>query len=301
MAGITIALIISTHVNDINRLYFANMVGSGLGCVLMLVLLSPLTASKLLFLLSSLAALSSFMLTYSTDKRISNYALLACLILVLPVIKGADRVIPIKPASSKMLAISLKAKGARIEYTRWHPLYRIDVVSADEGTHVATFDPGYMIKNISLDGDANTWIYKGSNLDSLREIYGTKMLTNFYQAPFVIKEKPKVLIIGPGGGNEIRAAQYHQARDIVGVELHPLIVDLVRNKYSDFVGNIYQKPNTRIYVGEGRSFIKRCGEKFDVIQLSGVDTWSGLRLWCLCLIRELPLYCRGNEGLYLSS
>ncbi|MBN1233967.1 MAG: hypothetical protein JXA60_11480 [Candidatus Coatesbacteria bacterium] len=274
-AGLTIAFIIRKYLEHISILYFVNMCGSGIGCLLMLLLLGPLTASQLLFLLAFLSSISALFLSDKSDKKILCYSVvLSSLLLIL--IPFADNLIPIKPAKSKLLSVSLKAKGAVIDYSRWHPLYRIDVVKSEEGTHPARFDTGTVMRNISLDGDANTWMYEKTNLDSLRGIYGMKTLFGLYQAPFVIKNNPKVLIIGSGGGNEVRVAQYYMSKDIVGVELHPVIVDLVKKRYAEFTGDIYNKPNTRIFVGEGRSFIRRINEKFDIIQMTGVDTWSGL-------------------------
>ena len=85
-----------------------------------------------------------------------------------------------------------------------------------------------------------------------------------------------MLIIGPGGGNEIFTAQEMGAARVTGVELNPVMLGLSRDRYADFVGHIYQASNSEPVVGEGRSYVRRTDRSFDIIQLSGVDTWSGL-------------------------
>jgi spermidine synthase len=97
-----------------------------------------------------------------------------------------------------------------------------------------------------------------------------------YTVPYLIKKNPKVLIIGMGGGNDVFAAQLMGATDITGCEINAIITELIKERYSEFVGNIYHKENTRVYTAEGRSFIRRSEETYDLIQMTSVDTWAGL-------------------------
>jgi hypothetical protein len=68
------------------------------------------------------------------------------------------------------------------------------------------------------------------------------------------------------------------ARRIVGVELNPAMLDATLHTYADFSGHLYDSDNSRAVVSEGRAFARSLGpaEKFDIIQMSGVDTWAGL-------------------------
>jgi hypothetical protein len=49
------------------------------------------------------------------------------------------------------------------------------------------------------------------------------------------------------------------------------MIDLL-NEYSDFTNGVFQKNNVELIKAEGRHFLSRDNRKFDVIQLSGVDT-----------------------------
>jgi hypothetical protein len=51
---------------------------------------------------------------------------------------------------------------------------------------------------------------------------------------------------------------------------------VTRDVFADWVGGLYQDPRVTIHNDEGRSFLRRQDQKFDIIQMSGVDTWSGL-------------------------
>src|SRR5213076_532616 len=48
----------------------------------------------------------------------------------------------------------------------------------------------------------------------------------------------------------------------------------MRGQFLDFSGGIYTHPNVRIAIDDGRSFVRRSGERYDVIQASLVDTWA---------------------------
>jgi len=49
---------------------------------------------------------------------------------------------------------------------------------------------------------------------------------------------------------------------------------LVRGRYADYTHHLYQLPQVHIHVSEGRSWIRGSQEKYDVIQMTLVDTWA---------------------------
>jgi len=89
---------------------------------------------------------------------------------------------------------------------------------------------------------------------------------------YYIRSKPKVLVIGAGGGIDILAALCAGSEDVTGIEINPAVVEAMRGPFRDFSGNIYDLPRVRTEVAEGRNFIRRSREKYDVIQLSMVDS-----------------------------
>ena len=83
------------------------------------------------------------------------------------------------------------------------------------------------------------------------------------------------LVIGPGGGRDLAAALVFGARHVDGVEINPIIADdVMRGGFRDFSGGIYTNPRIRIAVDDGRSFVRRSPDRYDVIQASLVDTWA---------------------------
>ena len=83
------------------------------------------------------------------------------------------------------------------------------------------------------------------------------------------------LVIGPGGGRDLASALVFGASRVDGVEINPIIAnDVMRGQFKEFSGSIYTDPRVRVFVDDGRSFVRRSADRYDVIQASLVDTWA---------------------------
>lgn len=80
------------------------------------------------------------------------------------------------------------------------------------------------------------------------------------------------LIVGPGGGVDILQAVRMGRFDITAVEINPLIVQVVNQELASFSGRPYDLPGVHLVLENGRTFIKRTTDRFDLISLTWVDT-----------------------------
>jgi hypothetical protein len=88
-------------------------------------------------------------------------------------------------------------------------------------------------------------------------------------------QQPNVLIIGPGGGPDVVNALVFDARRVTGVEINPIIAtDIMRKRFRDYSGKLYEHPKVNVVVDEGRSYIRSAPEQYDIIQATLVDTWA---------------------------
>jgi hypothetical protein len=92
---------------------------------------------------------------------------------------------------------------------------------------------------------------------------------------YALPDVSDVAIIGVGGGRDVLSAALFGADNITGVEINPIFVDLLENRpgYKEFTG-FDKLPNVKLVVDEGRSWFARTDERFDVIQMSLIDTWA---------------------------
>jgi SAM-dependent methyltransferase len=81
----------------------------------------------------------------------------------------------------------------------------------------------------------------------------------------------KILIIGAGSGNDVsRALQWAPAdARIDAVEIDPVIENLGRDNHPD---RPYQDPRVRVYLTDGRNFLRSTHRKYDLIVFALIDS-----------------------------
>jgi hypothetical protein len=85
----------------------------------------------------------------------------------------------------------------------------------------------------------------------------------------------EALVIGTGGGRDLLSALVFGASTVDGVEINPIIVnDVMRDRFRDYSGAVYDWPGVTVTVEDGRSFVRRSARQYDIIQASLVDTWA---------------------------
>ncbi len=82
-------------------------------------------------------------------------------------------------------------------------------------------------------------------------------------------------VIGVGGGRDILAAHLFGVTDITGVELNPIFIDLhMRDPFYSSFSNLKALPNLTLHVDDARSWFASTHDKFDLVQMSMIDTWA---------------------------
>ncbi|MGH9961977.1 MAG: hypothetical protein ACREBC_33420, partial [Pyrinomonadaceae bacterium] len=147
-------------------------------------------------------------------------------------------------------------------FSKWNSFSRITVVQVNHDPQntwiIIDGDAGTLLPH--FDGDLSRWTFLKTKVSSLA-----------YQ----LKTNAQILIIGPGGGIDVLTALVFGNRHIAGVEINPITVnDVMRNHFRDFTGRLYLRPEVGIHVEEGRSFIRKTEDQYDIIQATLVDTWA---------------------------
>ncbi len=150
-------------------------------------------------------------------------------------------------------------KGVRADKTRFEEWNIFSRVTVDD------------TRTIKIDASAATAIAHKSHIESKDPTKETSALalSMFEQGP------GHVLIIGPGGGRDVVLALAGGAKKVTGVEVNPIIAEsIMGDAYAGASGNLYADPRINIVTDEGRSFLRRSTERYDMIQASLVDTWA---------------------------
>ena len=124
---------------------------------------------------------------------------------------------------------------------------------------------------INIDADAGGIAYHFTG--NLKEIEFLKydITTLAYHLP----NRNRAVIIGVGGGRDLLSAAVFGLPEITGVEINPILVKLLidNGRLAEFT-NIRSLNGVRFVIDEGRSWMARTPQSFDIIQMSLIDTWA---------------------------
>ncbi|MGQ9629068.1 MAG: hypothetical protein ACUVXI_01980 [bacterium] len=261
LAGVFLAWVFDRHTSLSNALYFADLSGAATGSLLVVIALQFFGAiNAMLSVAVSMAGLA-FVLALLLVRRQTLAAVLSGMVFVGSAVALAGNLrwnyldISFKGDAhhAKTLFQSVNRDGGVIEYTKWHAFSRTDIVAEEPES-----------KWIYTDGGAAAEMLRFDRRD-YRQVERLTQDVGFF--PFLWGGKDKVLIIGPGGGKDVLLALMGGAGEITGVEINPGTVQAVQ-RFAPYNGDIYNYENVKIFVGDGRNFIKRTREKYDVIYLS---------------------------------
>jgi len=256
----------------INKVYFYNLLGSGggaLGIILIMYFFSLQEVLLFIVILSFFSTVLSFVNLSIKTSIIMGFISGICVLFFL-LYPPELRISPYKGLST-----SLKLPEAKIIKEESSPLALIDVVKSPAIRCAPGLSLAYKGKippqlAIFLDADSLTPITNFQNdISNLRYLdYSTSAL------PYHLLDEPNVLIVGAGGGSEVLCALYHQSPYIEAVEVNPQIVKLVKEEYGDFSNHIYSRPEVHVRVAEGRGFIESSSRKYNLIQITLLDSFA---------------------------
>ncbi len=91
---------------------------------------------------------------------------------------------------------------------------------------------------------------------------------------YQVQSPGRVAVIGAGGGRDVLSALLGGAEHVDAIELNQGVVDVVSTEFREFAGDLYRHPRVRAVVSEGRSHLARTDARYDVLQISLIDSWA---------------------------
>jgi hypothetical protein len=272
LTGLLFSVLFARSSSHISQLYGADLAGGATACLAVVPLLNFIGAPNALLLASACMAVAAGLWADQIKLRRAAYALAA----VFALLMAANY-------SGKIIDV-IYAKGVYrdpkwIEYARWNAISRIEVdthlggryvvIDADATTAIMNVDPARWEQNASA-----TPMYTG-----LPETSGFNWKKSLMSAApsvaNVLRPHGDFAIIGPGGGVDVMRAVANGSPSVTGIEINPTIANnVMRGRYADYSFHLYDQPQVHIHVQDGRSYIRGSHEKYDVVQMTLVDTWA---------------------------
>ena len=253
--GVMIAALFGRRSDQIGRLYFADLLGAGLACAIVVPLISSSGPPAIVCLAGVVLALtgasSSTAQSFTVGAaRCDAGRVCSCLGVLAPDLLPDIRV------------DDDKADPSEAETSKWSPVFRVDVVP---------FFDRQLLNHDGLPG--SVILHWDGDLTSLTDLEFDRDPRSL---PFdTLGEPPEsVMIIGAAGGHEVLASLAYDADQIDAIELNPATHELVTEKYADFSGRFFDQPGVSYVNADGRAYLARSDDSYDLIWYPAPDSYA---------------------------
>jgi predicted membrane-bound spermidine synthase len=301
--GIVVTLALTRFPGHVARLYAIDLLGAAAGCVLVIPALDVTDGPTTVIAAAGIAcAGAACFLTARDGQALRATALVGVTALSAFVAVNSLRIVD--QASWLRVEWVKGAREPRPLFEKWNSFSRVTVTgdptrpSPVRGWGMSvTYPPDRGAPQLMLlmDAAAGTVLTgfdgRPESLEHLK--YD---VTNL---PHWLRRDARVLAVGTGGGRDVLSALAFDQRAVVGVEINEAILDVVNAHFGGFTGHLYRHPRVTFVNDEARSWIARQRERFDIVQISLIDTWAATGAGAFVL-SEHSLYTTEAWALFLT-
>jgi spermidine synthase len=284
VAGIVVTLALTRAGGPTGRLYAADLIGAALGCLLVIPLLDRSNISSVAFVAGAVAASGAYCFQrFAAAKTPRSVSIgLAVALLVAAGLNAVEQRVGVVYAKDRRFNSGklfdprggALRSGEQVAWSAWNTHSYISISPPFPGPayYWGRGHGGEQFQTTSawvlIDADAGTPITKwdGKVADLEWVSYDVSTL------PYHLR-KGRVGIIGVGGGRDILSALWGGNSSITGIEINNNMLRALSGPYREFA-NIVTRPEVDLVHSEARSFLSRTDKRFDILQMSLIDTWA---------------------------
>ncbi len=276
-SGICVALCLTRFPRHVSRLYAVDLIGAASGCVLVVAALNLTDGPTAVVAVAGLASVGAACFATREAATLRRAALAVAVLLATFVVVNTALV---RQGAGLVRLQWVKGQlEPRPLYERWNSFSRVTVYgdparpSMPAGWGLSpVYRPTRGVPQLSLliDATAGTVLtaYDGT-AEPLEHLQYD--ITNL---PHYIRRNANVLVVGVGGGRDVLSALLFEQRSVLGLEINQDIIDTVNVRFGDFTGHLDRHPRVTFVNDEARSYVARQADRFDIIQISLIDTYA---------------------------
>ncbi|HEY4163642.1 MAG TPA: hypothetical protein VGM59_11310 [Dongiaceae bacterium] len=263
-----------------NRVYFADLVGSGL-CGLSMLGAMYLFPPENLIVAPLILWLAGGALWFAGSRRTLILLGAAGLLSI-----GGHYLVPdwlgitkLSTSDYKGVAYARKFPDARRVYHDISPFGELELYSSsylhfapglsDNAAFNLPEVPANAYWGMYVDGEGPTGVLR--NLPEAQTAYFRYLPMDY---PYVLKQNPNTFVVQFAGGISTSVALWSGSKSVTVAEANPAILDAFLNhkELRDFTGDLLHDPRVHTIAYDGRLYLARSGKQYDVIDLSLADS-----------------------------
>ena len=293
-AGLGVGLVLISDAENVGRNYFINLLGSAAGCFAIYPFLSWLGAERIVLGIALVCAGVSTAVLFRHARGWLPVGAVATFVLALGWLQ-AERTLPYQPDRADQLMgliaeVSQEGQRAMLPrrvYARWDPVGRIEIFQfPGKYQYFGGRAPALFFAQDA--GAASHLLGVGEHPDLAKDL----ARGSFYGLAATLRPGADALVIGLGGGPDLVATLAAGADHVTAVEINAAVVDVLGTHYREFLG-LPPEGSERFELvhADGRGFVRHFRDRFDVIQMTGADTYAASAV-AGSLLSENYLYTR---------
>lgn len=265
-AGLALAELLFRPIEAIAGRYATDLAGAAAGCIVISALQQWLPPQIIAFTLSALIV--------SVGLYTSVTATIRGLIVWMAISTAFIGCLIFFPSMFQMS--SLKAQETPALYEKWNNFSYVRVLPYTQ--------PSRVLKKLSppipIEGFKQLYIDIDGKMGALLTDYGNNLTNLEYlkdeisNLAYHVRKPYNVVLIGIGGGIDVLSAMVFKTPSIIGIELNPIVLDIVTRQYAEFTGHLDKQPGVTLVRAEGRSWLKTHPQHFDAIRMAIVPVWA---------------------------
>jgi len=283
-SGVVVSLALTRSPFPTGQVYGVDLAGAALGCVAVIGLLNVLDGPTAAIVAGVISGLSAVAFSYSAGAeyrqrvksmpwwRMPEKVVITLLGLALVNSQSDGGLRPI------MVKGSIENEGKLGVYEKWNTYSRVRAYPPQmQVPHLwgpspkLPTDKLVPVAAMDIDGAAGTAMFHYDGTLNSIDFLQYDLVNLAYRLPGIHKSA----VIGVGGGRDVLSAHLFGVTDITGVELNPIFIDLhTRDPFYKSYSNLTALPNLKLHVDDARSWFAATHEKFDLVQMSMIDTWA---------------------------
>ncbi len=274
ITGLLFSALFARSTSAISVLYGADLAGGASACLAVVPLLNLIGAPNVL-LLSSLAMGVAAALWAGRGKLRAVGLIVAVIFALLIAANHSGRLVDV------LYAKGVLRDSKWVEFAKWNAISRIEVdnqkgaryvvIDADATSAIMNADPAHWDQEQPASPTpTQTGLPAAGGFN-----WKKSLMAAAPSVANVLRPHGEFAIIGPGGGVDVLRAVANGSPSVTGIEINPIIVsNVMRGQYADYSYHLYDRPEVHIHIQDGRSYVRSSKDKYDVVQMTLVDTWA---------------------------
>ncbi len=282
-SGVVVSLALTRSPFPTGQVYGVDLLGAALGCVAVIAILNVLNGPTAVIVAGAIAGFSALCFDASASVEDRQHfksrawwqkpATVVIALLALTLFNA------LSSADFRPILVKDTIERSRHDtYEHWNSYSRIRAAHPTLQLPPLWAPSPKMPKDIlapaawmNIDGAAGSPMFHYDGTRNSIAFLQYDMVNLAYRLPGIHKSA----VIGVGGGRDLLSAHLFGVTNITGVELNPIFINLhTRDPFFKNYSNLTALPNLKLHVDDARSWFAATNEKFDLVQMSMIDTWA---------------------------